>query len=142
MIKVLNKKVKEPKVYRAICDECRAELEYEYEDTYEGYAGMRHIKCPECGYEIMSVDFDGIDLDENNVKYTTHFYMMGENAKDISNEEIQTWVRQCLSRLAVCEDGDYTLSGSGNTIVFAFKSEEEYTIYVAKNYAELSITRM
>jgi DNA-directed RNA polymerase subunit RPC12/RpoP len=142
MIKVLNKKVEEPKVYKAICDECRAELEYEYEDTYEGYAGMRHIKCPECGYEIMSEYFDGIELDENNVKYPKHFYLMSENAKDISNEEIQTWVRRCLSRLRVCENGDYTFSGSGNTIVFAFKSEEEYTVYVAKNYAELSITRI
>jgi hypothetical protein len=90
----------------------------------------------------MSEHFDGIELDENNVEYPKHFYLMGENAKDISNEQIQSWVRQCLSRLAVCEDGDYTLSGSGNTIVFAFKSEEEYTIYVAKNYSELSIMRM
>ena len=141
MIRVVGKKYKEPKVYKIICDECRAELEYEYEDTYEGYAGMRHIKCPECGYEIMSEYFDGVELDSNNVEFPKHFYSF--NGVDIQNEEIQQWVRKCLQYAEEAEEpyGYFIHAGSGNTTVVLMAYEDEYDIIVAKNYYELSIPR-
>ena len=142
MIKVLNKKVEEPKVYKAICDECRAELEYEYDDTYEGYAGMRHIKCPECGYEIMSEDFDSVELNSSNVEFPKHFYNFG-NGVDIDNERIQEWVRNCLKKAEESEEpyGYFLHTGTGNSVVILMVYEDEYNIIVAKNYYELSINR-
>jgi DNA-directed RNA polymerase subunit RPC12/RpoP len=141
MIRVLNKKTEEPKVYKTRCDECRAELEYEYEDTYEGYAGMRHIKCPKCGYEIMSEYFDGIELDSSNVEFPKHFYRL--NGVDIQDKEIQQWVRKCLQCAEESEEpyGYFTHAGTGNTIVILMAYEDEYNIVVAKNYYELSIPR-
>ena len=141
MIRVLNKKVEEPKVYKQICDECRAELEYEYEDTYEGYAGMRCIKCPECGYEIITEDFDGVELDSSNVEFPKHFYHF--DGVDINNEKIQEWIRKCLQ---VAEESDepygyFCCAGSGNTMVILLAYEDEYDIVVAKNYYELDIQR-
>lgn len=141
MIKVLNKKVEEPKVYKAICDECRAELEYAYEDTYEGYAGMRHIKCPVCGYEIMSEYFDGVELTSQNVEFPKHFYYF--DGVDIENERISEWVRRCLKCAEESDEpyGYFEHTGSGNTAVILMAYEDEYNIIVAKDYYELSISR-
>ena len=142
MIKVINKKVEEPKVYKAICDECRAELEYEYEDTYEGYAGVRYIKCPECGYEIIGEDLDGINLNSSNVEFPKHFYHFG-NGVDINNERIQEWVRECLKTAEESDEpyGYFVHTGSGNAAVILMAYEDEYNIIVAQNYYELSINR-
>ena len=49
MIKVLNKDVNEQKLYRQKCDECTAELEFAFDDTYIGALGARYVKCPICG---------------------------------------------------------------------------------------------
>ena len=37
--------------------------------------------------------------------------------------------------------GEFALTGSGNTMVFAVKYEDEYAIYVTKEYYESSIPR-
>ena len=39
MIKVLNKDV-EQTFYRQKCEECQAELEFAFDDTYEGALGL------------------------------------------------------------------------------------------------------
>ena len=61
---------------------------------------------------------------------------------DIDNEKIQQYIRERL-RVAECdtEDFGYYATGSGNTMVFVFKYEDEYVVYVAKNYWECSIPR-
>ena len=142
MIRVVGKKTEEPKIYKVTCDECGAQLECEHEDVYEGAFGLWYVKCPECGQDAMAWEIDGIELDEHNIEYPKHFRAMCEDAVDIPNETIQCWVRECLTRLKDYEDGEHTYCGSGNTMVFAFKYEDEYAIYVAKNYSETSITRM
>jgi hypothetical protein len=142
MIKVINKKTEEPKIYKVVCDKCEAQLECEREDVYEGVYGAWYVTCPECGQDVMIDEIDSVELDEHNIEYPKHFYAMSKNAVDISDEKIQRWVRECLTKLKGCEDGEYTFCGSGNTMVFAFKYETEYAIYVTKNYAETSISRI
>jgi ribosomal protein S27E len=142
MIKVIGKKAEESKIYKVTCEECGSRLECEHEDVYEGTYGAWYVKCPECGHDAMVIEIDSTELDEYNIEYPKHFYVMSEDAIDISNEKIQNWVRECLSKLKDCEDGEHTFCGSGNTMVFAFKYKEEYTIYVCKNYSETFITRM
>ena len=142
MIKVIGKKTEESKIYKVVCDKCGVQLECEREDVYEGAYDAWYIKCPECGQDIMVDEIDSVELDEHNIEYPKHFYAMSKDAVDISDERIQRWIRECLTKLKGCEDDSYELRGSGNTMVFAFKDETEYVIYVAKNYAETSITRM
>lgn len=142
MIRVIGKKTEESKIYKVTCDECGTQLECEHEDVYEGAWGAWYVKCPECGRDAMVLEIDSTELDEQNIEYPKHFYATSEDAIDISNEEIQRWVRECLSRLKDREDGEYAVCGSGNTLVFAFKDETEYIVYVAKNYSETSITRI
>lgn len=142
MIKVLNRDVEAPKVYKTICDDCRAELEYGYEDTYEGYAGMRHIACPMCEHEIMLEGFDGVELNSNNVEFPKHFYHFGSGV-DIPDREIQDWVRRCLKQAEETKEpyGYFFHTGTGNAMVVLMGYEDEYNIIVAKNYYELSIDK-
>ena len=49
MIKVLNKDINEQKFYRQKCDECGAELEFAFEDTYIGALGAGYVKWLICG---------------------------------------------------------------------------------------------
>ena len=61
---------------------------------------------------------------------------------NIDDERIQEYVRKCLKAMECStEDFDCVWTGSGDTMVFAFKTDEEYDVYVTKNYYECSITR-
>ena len=142
MIKVLNRDVETPKAYKTICADCGAELEYGYEDTYEGYAGYRHIKCPMCEYEIMCEEFDGVKLNSRNVEFPKHFYHFG-NGVDILDREVQDWVRRCLKQAEEIKEpyGYFFHTGSGNSMVVLMGYEDEYDIIVAKDYYELSISK-
>lgn len=142
MIKVLNRDVEAPKVYKIICSDCGAELEYGYEDTYEGYAGYRHIKCPMCGYEVMCEEFDGVKLNSRNVEFPKHFYHFDDGV-DILDREVQDWVRRCLKQAEETKEpyGYFFHTGSGNSMVVLMGYEDEYDIIVAKDYYELSISK-
>lgn len=141
MIKILNKKIEEPKTYKAFCGHCDAELEYEKCDTYIGVYGGRELICPSCGQKTSVDQPAGIDLNFNNIKYPSHFYYMGDGV-DISNQKIQQYIEDLLNKAEQDED-DYTFyyAGTGNTMVFVVKGEEEYSIFVTKDYSECCIPR-
>ena len=84
MIKVLKKNTEEPKIYHQMCDECMAELEFEYEDTYEGALGARYIKCPQCNREVLVEEIEGLALTQHNIEFPKHFFEPG--GVDISND--------------------------------------------------------
>ena len=119
--------------------------------------------CPHCNYtisytedEIKRVDDDGMGVicpQCNGVIVTKHvepftfpdtFYYFGQNdgAVALSNEETQSRVdivkRKIQQELEV---GEYTFTGTGDTMVFGFKMEDEDLIFVAKNYWEDSVIR-
>ena len=140
MIKVLNKDV-EQTFYRQNCEECHAELEFAFDDTYEGALGARYLKCPVCNREIIT-EVEGVDLNSNNIKFPTHFFEPG--GVDVSNDEIQKWIRQCLK---VAEESDepygyFVQTGSGNTRVILMAYEDEYDIVVTKDYYETSVNKL
>ena len=140
MIKVVGQE-KERKIYRAKCDECGKWLEYEEEDTYIGALGGRELICPACGERVYVEQPEGIDLNSSNIEFPKHF-MSPDKAKDINDAEIQKWVRECLGRAeSDLEEWGHYYAGSGNTIVFVFKYEDEYDIYVTKKYWDCSIPR-
>lgn len=137
MIKVLNKDV-EQTFYRQVCEECHAELEFAFDDTYEGAYGCRYLKCPVCGEEIIT-EIDGVDLTPDNIKFPMHFYKVSENAVNIEDEEIQKWVREGLNAFKSGKAEDFWFSGTGNSFVIIHEMVDEYCIYVMKNYWECSI---
>lgn len=142
MVKVINKQTEEPKIYKTTCDECRAELEYEKNDTYIGALGSREIICPSCGKRVCVEEPEGIVLNSNNIEFPLHFMAPSDKAVNISDVEIQRWVRERLHTAEnYAEDYGYYVTGSGDTMVFVFKYEDEYVVYVTKNYYECSIPR-
>ena len=138
MIKVLNKDIENQKFYVQMCEECGAELEFAFDDTYEGAFGARYLKCPVCKREIMT-EIDGIELTSDNIKFPTHFYATSEDAVNIEDEEIQKWVRKGLKAFEDGEAKDFWFSGTGNAFMIILEMEDEYDIYVMKNYWECEI---
>lgn len=141
MIKILNQKAQEKKVYNITCHECGAQLEYEESDTYIGANGGRNLICPSCGEELYLDEPKGIDLDENNINFPVHFYAMGDDVVNIKDCEIQNMVRHCLARIKENPDNSFFLEGTGDTMVIVLAFEDEYDIYVTKNYWECSIPK-
>jgi len=78
-------------------------------------------------------------------KYPQDFYDYSNGLK-ISEEEINSWINECIEKLSVNESqSSYSIS-TGNTMVEVYKVETskdnyDYAVIVCKNYQE-SITNM
>ena len=60
---------------------------------------------------------------------------------NIGDSTLQEWIRECLEKIKQDDAGDHWMIASGNAIVIILKFNDEYDIYVAKNYWECSIFR-
>ena len=140
MIKVLNKDVKQT-FYRQHCDECRSELEFAFDDTYEGALGARYLKCPVCGRENIT-EIETPELSSDNIKFPLHFFEPG--GVEISDDQINSWVYQCLK---IAEESDepygcFVQTGSGNTKVILMAYADEYEIIVTKDYYQTNVNKL
>lgn len=121
------------------------------------------ITCPHCQYtisytedEVERVENDGLGImcpNCNEPVVTKHikpftfpdtFYRSGtsESAVCLSDDEVQKYVDIIKRKLQQeCQVGEYTFTGSGDTMVFGFKFEDEDEIIVAKNYWSDSVFR-
>ena len=142
MVKVIKVKLKD-KTHRLKCDECGAELECNDKDAHEGVYGCYYVTCPECGNECIVDDKPCVELDSSNIQFPLHFASPSSKAIKLEDEEIQKYGRQCLKSLENAKEdwGVFSLTGTGNTMVFAFKYEDEYVVYVTKDYYETFICR-
>ena len=140
MIKVLNKEVGQT-FYRQHCEDCHAELEFAFDDTYEGAIGARYLKCPVCAAENMT-EVDVPNRSSNNIKFPLHFLEPG--GVDISNDQINAWVYKCLKAAEGCDEpyGYFVQTGSGNTKVILLAYEDEYDIIVTKDYYETIVNKL
>ena len=126
------------------CTGCKVKLEYDVADIQVGAYGCAYVECPKCG-ELIFIDSEvhSITLTKDNIQFPQHFWETGPNAVNLSDRKINQYVRECIDALEKREEnyGEYALTGSGNTMVFAVKYEDEYAIYVTKGYYESSIPR-
>ena len=141
MIKVLNKDI-EQTFYKQKCEECRAELEFAFDDTYEGALGARYLKCPVCNKEIIVYEIEGTNLSSNNIQFPKHFFEPG--GVNISDDEIQKLVRKCLKTAEESDKpyGYFVNTGTGNTRVILMAYEDEYEIIVTKDYYQTSMNKL
>ena len=117
--------------------------------------------CPHCQYtisyiedEVECVDDDGLGVICPNCNepivlehvelfaFPDTFYHFGvdEGAVCLSDDEVQRYVDIVKRRLQQeCQVGEYAFTGTGDTMVFGFRFEDEDVIYVAKNYWEDSV---
>ena len=140
-MKVISQKIKEaqsmwPK--RVFCDECQAELEIEENDVFVGEFGCHLFKCPCCGREVA---IDGIERDTPPTFRQTfwHTYVdKSNNTKHIEDDEVQRMIDKCVSNLISddVEAGEFSMQGTGDTVVYAFKYEDCIEILVTQDYYE------
>lgn len=134
----------EPKsnTYKIICENCGSELEVEDGDIEIGTYGMGYVVCPCCGEETYSDELaDYFPLTKNNLEFPVH-YSSSKNAVSIDNDRINKWVKECIEKFDINDENDWCrFTGSGDTMVFVFKFDEdkEYCVYVCKNYYETII---
>lgn len=110
------------------CPHCKSELTYEDTDVVNLYTGYG-IVCPVCDDEIIIQEFA-------NFTFPDSFYQFGNGVK-LTDSEIQRYIDENVDYLRNTENEfDFSLTGSGDSIVIGTKTEEGITIYVAKNYYE------
>ena len=140
-MKVISQKIKDaqsmwPK--RVFCDECQAELEIEESDVFVGEFGCYLFKCPCCGREVA---IDGIERDTPPTFKQTfwHTYVgKSNNTVHIEDDEVQQMINHCVSKLISddVEAGEFSMQGTGDTVVYAFKYEDCIEILVTQDYYE------
>ena len=126
------------------CDECDIKIGYDSSDVRIGAYGCGYITCPKCGELVFLDDPEhSLILTPDNIQFPLHFYKTGKNAVKNTDEEINTYIKECVRDLEKSEEdyGVFRYTGSGNTMVFTFKYEDEYAIFVARDFYESSIPR-
>lgn len=120
-----------------ICPHCQYTISYTKDEVERVDDEHMGVYCPQCGGVIETKRIKPFTFPDS-------FYQYGvsEDAVEINNEKIQEYINIVRRELEQeCEVGGYSFTGSGDTMVFGFKFEDEYVIYVAKNYWEDSVAR-
>lgn len=107
------------------CEKCQSVLNVSASDIKIGQYGMYQWTCPLCNNQNY-VD-EGIELTANNIEFPTHFATY-KNGKQINNNELNKWVKECITNIN--KDCDYSMHASGNSFVLAYKSNEETEVSV------------
>lgn len=133
-----------------ICPHCSSVIAYEWDslDRHITKSGRSYICCGACheAIYINENNVDNVSIDEfdetptiNTVQYPKDFYSFA-NAVPIKDDEVNKWVKECINDLD--KDTDFSYRASGDTFVFAYKSDEDLpaaTVVVAKNYQETDV---
>ena len=131
-----------PKTYKITCEHCDSELVVEDDDIQVGAYGAGYVVCPCCGEETYADELaDYFPLTKDNVEFPTHYYSFN-NGVHIDDDTINKWVKKCIEKFDPNDENDWCrFTGSGNTMVFVSKldEDEEYDVYVCKNYYETFI---
>lgn len=140
-MKVISQKSKDvqsewPK--RVMCENCQAELEIEADDVFVGEFGCYLFKCPCCGH-MTAIDGMERDTPPTFRKTFWHTYVDKSNdTKHIENDEVQQMINHCVSNLISddVEAGEFSMQGTGDTVVYAFKYKDCIEILVTQDYYE------
>ena len=117
-----------------LCEWCGAAFEGE---PYIGVNGAEWVDCPKCGERTFVSE--GIEITADTVEYPKHFCSYSKG-KPVDDEQINEWIKDAVNQLD--KDVDYSGHASGDTIVLAYKSDEDYssaTVIVAKKYSECEV---
>lgn len=139
-MKVISQKVKDaqsewPK--RVMCENCQAELEIEADDVFVGEFGCYLFKCPCCSHNTA---IDGMERDTQPTFKKTFWHTSVKNGSTntvhIEDNEIQKMIDECVHNLISddVEPGEFSMQGTGDTVVYAFKYVDCIDILVTQDY--------
>ena len=123
------------------CPYCDVTLEYDKEDIEYREYGQGFINCINC-YKDIVID-ECINLTIENIQFPNHFVALSKDVANMSDKDINKWIKECLEKAEEdnIEYGTFRRAGTVNTLVIVLKYEDEYIIYVTKDYYEASIMR-
>lgn len=123
--------------YEITCPHCRSKIAYTSDDVVSDSFYDKWIYCPVCNKEISIYDSETPTIE--TIQYPKNFYSF-VNAVSVEDNSVNEWVKECINDLD--KDTDFSCRASGDTIVFAYKSDESLpaaTVVVAKNYQETDV---
>lgn len=125
------------------CEECGSQIEVEVDDLEIGQYGLKYVKCPCCGKKTFNDEFGDITLNIDNLNFPQHYsnFSIEDGAIDVSDEEINSMVKECISHFTNDENDTYRFIETGNVFIMVYRwsLDEEYQIIVCKNFHETYI---
>ena len=121
-----------------ICPHCQYTISYTEDEVERVDDDGLGVICPNCNEPIVLEHVEPFTFPDT-------FYHFGSGDDGnlphiLSDEETQRYVDIVKRRLQQeCQVGEYAFTGTGDTMVFGFRFEDEDVIYVAKNYWEDSV---
>lgn len=119
-----------------VCEYCNSVFEIDNSDIITPEEDDEYVYCPCCNRKVYLYEPNTKD----NINFPTSYHTF-KNGADITDEEINKWVRECIEWLEENPEESYRYIGSGNTFVVVFNFEDEYHITVTKNYFETYIDK-
>lgn len=117
------------------CPHCQYTISYTEDEVERVENESMGVCCPHCGGVIETEHIEPFTFPD-----TFYHFGTSEGAVCLSDDEVQRYVDIVKRKLQQeCQVGEYTFTGSGDTMVFGFKMEDEDVIFVAKNYWEDSV---
>lgn len=119
------------------CPHCQYTISYTEDEVERVDNEAIGVYCPQC---------DGVIETGRIVPFTfpDSFYhcSVDNEAVALTDKQTQNYIDEVKQKLKQeLNIGEFAFAGSGDTMVFGFKFEDDDTIYVAKNYWEDSIIK-
>ena len=112
------------------CPNCQYTISYTEDEVDRVDNESMGVICPHCGGVVETEH-----IEPSTFPDTFDHFGTSEGAVCLSDDEVQQYVNVVKCKLQQeCQVGEYTSAGSGDTMVFGFKMEDEDEIIVAKNY--------
>lgn len=116
------------------CPHCQYTISYTEDEVDRVENDSLGVICPNCNESIVLEHIAPFTFPD------TFYHFSTNEISKRTNEETQNYVNIVKRKLQQeCQVGEYSFIGSGDTMVFGFKFEDEDVIYVAKNYWEDSV---
>ena len=119
------------------CPHCQYTISYTEDEVERVDNESMGVYCPHCGSVVETKHVEPFTFPD-----TFYHFSTSKGAVCLSEDKVQECVDIVKRRLQQeCQVGEYAFTGSGDTMVFGFRFEDEDVIYVAKNYWEDSVAR-
>lgn len=116
------------------CPHCQYTISYTEDEVERVGNESMGVICPQCRGVVQTEHIKPFTFPD-----TFYHFDTSETSK-LTNEETQHYIDIVKRKLQQeCQVGEYTFTGTGDTMVFGFKFEDEDEIIVAKNYWEESV---
>lgn len=119
------------------CPNCQYTISYTEDEVERVENDGIGIMCPNCDEAIVTKHIEPFTFPD-----TFYHYDTSEGAVCLSDDEVQKYVNIVKRKLQQERQvGEHVFTGTGDTMVFGFKFEDEDEIIVAKNYWSDSVFR-